>query len=559
MERVQHIGCDVLVVGAGPVGLSLARALGIRGVDVLVAERRFPDEPVSIKANHVSARTMEIFRRLGLADAIREAGLPADYPHDVAFRATTTGVEFARTVIPSRVGRRSGEVVGPDTSWPTPEPAHRINQSYLEPVLLAHAEATSTVRVVHALEIESIEQADDEVQATGRRLDDGTAVRVSCRYLVGCDGGSSLVRKSIGGRLGGTPEVSRWQSTFISAPGLLGALTNPPAWMTLSVNPRRSGTVIAVDGAEKWLIHYRLEGDESGLENEDRDRAVRSILGVDDGFEYEIVRTEDWVGRRLVADRFHDRRVFLCGDAAHLWVPFSGYGMNAGIADAEDLAWMIVARAHGWGGSGLLDAYAAERAPITEQVSHFAADLSIESARMDADVPAEIEQPGADGDLVRAEFGERARTLSLHRHTAGGLNFGYFYDRSPIIAYDDGSPPPYDAHNFVQSTAPGCRTPHVWLADGRSLYDELGEGFSVVRSDPGISSAALQSAAADRGVPLRVVDIAGTDGASVYDHALVVSRPDAHIAWRGDAEPDDPGGLIDLIRGHSGHPKEVCS
>jgi 2-polyprenyl-6-methoxyphenol hydroxylase-like FAD-dependent oxidoreductase len=546
MRRAVH--CDVLVVGAGPVGLTLAASLGRRGIDVVVAERRRRGDPASVKANHVSARSMEIFRRLGVADAVRAAGLPDDYPHDVAFRTTTTGIEFARTRIPSRSGRSSPDAEGPDTGWPTPEPAHRVNQRYLEPVLYDHAYNVDGVRILDGVEVKAVDQSDDAASASAIDLRSGEELTAGCRFLVGCDGGSSLVRKAIGARLEGTPEVSRWQSTYFRAPRLLTLLAHDPAWMTLSINPRRSGTVIAVDGAETWLIHCRQEGGEVV----DRDAALRAILGVDAAFEYELLSTEDWVGRRLVADEFRQGRIFICGDAAHLWVPFSGYGMNAGIADAENLAWILTAVLAGWGGDALLEAYEAERGPITEQVSRLAMNLSVDSGRLEVDVPDAIEASGPDGDRVRAEFGERARRLSLQRHTAGGLNFGYFYDGSPVVAYNGRDAPGYDAYSFEQSTVPGCRTPHVWLRPGVSLYDELADGFCLIRSAPDVSVDGLRAAAAARRVPFKVVELPSGPEFEVYDHALVLSRPDGHVAWRGNHEPDDPGALIDLVRGAGG-------
>ena len=167
-----------------------------------------------------------------------------------------------------------------------------------------------------------------------------------------------------------------------------------------------------------------------------------------------------------------------------MWVPYAGYGMNAGIADAANLAWLIAAHVKGWGGQGLLDAYEAERLPITEQVSHFAMNHSHRLAKQREAVPAAIEWPGAEGDAARAELGKAAYELNVQQYCCGGLNFGYFYSDSPIIAYDGEPPPPYTMYDFTPSTVPGCRTPHVWLRDGRSLYDALGPDYTLMRFDP---------------------------------------------------------------------------
>ena len=135
--------------------------------------------------------------------------------------------------------------------------------------------------------------------------------------------------------------------------------------------------MFAVDGRETWLIHNYLRPDETDFAAVDRDRCIRLILGVGPDFEYEILGQEDWIGRRMLADRFRDRRVFICGDAAHIWVPFAGYGMNAGIADAMDLSWMLAGVLHGWAAPAILDAFEAERRPITEQVSHYAMNTAL--------------------------------------------------------------------------------------------------------------------------------------------------------------------------------------
>jgi 2-polyprenyl-6-methoxyphenol hydroxylase-like FAD-dependent oxidoreductase len=543
------ISTQVLVVGGGPVGLTLAMELAARGIRTVVAERRRAGEPPSVKSNHVSARSMEIFRRLGLAATLRSAGLPPDFPNDIAYRitATTRRPELARIPIPCRRDRYTASG-GPDTWWPTPEPPHRINQIYLEPLLFAHAACMPGVAVLNRTSVESFAQGDAGVSATARDLDGGGTLTIEAQYLVGCDGAASLVRKAIGASLAGTPVIQSVQSTCIRAPRLREML-GPPAWMTLALNPRRCGTVVAIDGHETWLIHNHLNRADETFESVDRDASIRAILGVGADFQYEVVSKEDWVGRRLVADRFREGRAFICGDAAHLWMPYAGYGMNAGIADAANLAWLLAAALDGWGAPAMLDAYAAERQPITEQVSHLAMDMALKVLGQRRAVPAEIEAPGPEGDAVRARVGREAYDLNVQQYCCGGLNFGYFYDRSPIVVYDGAEQPGYTMAEFTPSTVPGCRAPHLRLADGRPLWDALGPGYTLVRRDRPVDAGRLEAAARAAHVPLAVVDLDGADGGQLYDRRLVLVRADQHVAWRGDAVPGDVDGLIDVLRG----------
>jgi 2-polyprenyl-6-methoxyphenol hydroxylase-like FAD-dependent oxidoreductase len=537
----------VLVVGAGPVGLTLAMDLAQRGISVTVVETRSAGEPPSVKCNHVSARSMEIFRRLGVAQKLRDTGLPADYPNDCSYRTTATGIELSRILIPCRRDRYTA-TGGPDTDWPTAEPPHRINQIYMEPVLFAHAAAMDGLQILNRAAFEDFREENDGIIATVRNLDRGTAFQIHAEFIVGCDGARSLVRKAIDANLQGTPIIQRVQSTYIHAPALLGMMERP-AWMTLSLNPRRCGTVVAIDGREKWLIHNHLNREDETFETVDRDASIRAILGVGPDFEYEVLSKEDWVGRRLVADRFRDRRAFIAGDAAHLWIPYAGYGMNAGIADAANLAWLMAAAHDGWAHPAILDAYEAERLPITDQVSRFAMDFALRVMKHRRETPAEVEWDGPEGDAMRARVGREAYDLNVQQYCCAGLNFGYFYDASPLIAYDGAAHPSYTMAEFTPSTVPGCRAPHLWLAPGRSLYDALGPGYTLLRTDPAVSAAGLMRAAADRGVPLVLLDLTGEEAHTLYPQNLVLVRPDQHVAWRGDAEPADPAGLIDQVRG----------
>ena len=344
---MSNVDAEVAIIGAGPVGLTLAIDLAARGRSVVMLETRARGEPPNVKCNHVAARTMEQFRRLGLAGDVRGAGLPADYPNDVAFRTSVTGVELSRIHIPARATRYRDKS-GPDGWWPTPEPPHRINQIYLEPILFSHAEAKAGVAIRNRCEATGFVQDVRGVTISARDLDGGAATLVRARYLIGCDGGRSLVRKSIGAVFTGTPVIQRVQSTYIRAPKLLGLVRAERAWSCYASNPRRSGVCFAIDGQETWLVHNHLMANEEDFEAVDRDASIRAILGVGADFAYEVISKEDWIGRRLVADRFRDRRVFIAGDAAHLWVPYAGYGMNAGIADALNLSWHLSAHLAGW-------------------------------------------------------------------------------------------------------------------------------------------------------------------------------------------------------------------
>jgi 2-polyprenyl-6-methoxyphenol hydroxylase-like FAD-dependent oxidoreductase len=541
----------VVIVGAGPVGLTLAIDLAARGVPVTVLEQRHPGEPPSVKCNHISSRSMEFYRRLGLARPLRDAGLPADYPNDATYNVTVLGAELSRIEIPCRAERYTAKGY-PDSDWPTPEPPHRINQIFAEPILFAHAAAQPNIRILNRVAVEGVTQDETGATAFARHLDTGAPLSARGAWLVGCDGGHSVVRKAVGIALIGEAEVSKFCSTHFRAPGLMARLPHKKAWMFHAINPRQHGMVVAIDGRDEWLVHTALPHDRSDFEGFDAEAAMRAVLGVEETFPYEVLGREKWTARRLVAAELRRGRVFLSGDAAHLWIAVAGYGMNAGIADAMNLSWMLAAVHDGWAPPALLDAHNLERHPITEQVSHFVTALArrnMKDVPRDRTVPPEIEAPGPEGDAVRARIGKQLYDLNLPQFFCAGLNFGYYYDASPIIAYDGAAPPAYTMDGYTPSTVPGCRVPHLWLKDGRSLYDAMGEGFTLLRLDPAVAVDGLVAAAARRGVPLDVLDVDSDEAAALYDRKLVLSRPDRHIAWRGDHVPADALALIDRVRG----------
>ncbi len=484
---------DVLIVGAGPVGLSLALELANHAISSIVLERKAKGATTTVRCNHVSSRSMEFFRKCGFADRVRNVGLPSDYAQDVSYRTTTVGEELARIRIAAHGDRHTARDTGVDADWPTAEPPQRVNQLYLEPIMVEAALQRPEITLLFEHDMIEFTQDADRVTARVRQAD-GSEVSVDAAFLAGCDGGNSAVRKAIGSELHGDAVIQRVQSTYLRAPDLIARMQVAPCWAMFSMNPRRTGNIYAIDGKELWLVHNYLRESEAGFDSVDRDKSIRDIFGVGDDFEYEALNIEDWYGRRLVADKLREGRVFLAGDAAHLWVPYAGYGMNAGIADAIDLGWILAAVVKGWGGEGLLKAYVTERGAITDQVSRFAMDHCIKMAAQRSSVPPEIEDDTPEGAAARERLGAEAYDLNVQQYCAAGLNYGYFYDQSPVIVYDAETAPAYSMSEYTPSSVPGCRLPHFWLAEGISLYDRLGEGYTLVRTDPAENAAEILAA-----------------------------------------------------------------
>ena len=531
------VDTPVLIVGGGPVGMTMALCLAKRGIASYLVELRVADALPDVKCNHISARSMELFRSLGISEDLRAAGLPDDYPHDVSYRTSTLGEEIARIHIPGRTTRLTDHS-GPDGNWPTPEPPHRINQRFIEPILRQHVQKEALITCLYRHQVLGFTQDENKVSAQVQNLElSGTsAFTLHATYMVGCDGGRSMVRKGIDAKLVGDEVVQRVQSTCIRAPQLISKMKVPPAWAMFTVNPRRSGNIYAIDGKEVWLIHNYLRDHEADFESVDRDWAIRAILGVDDDFEYEVMSKEDWFGRRLVSDKLQQGRVFVAGDAAHLWVPYAGYGMNAGLADASNLAWHLAAQLELWASPLALSAYQKERHPITEQVSRFAMNHAHAMSKRRREIPANLEDNTTEGEMARTTFGKDLYELNVQQYCCAGLNFGYFYDQSPIMLYDDETAPDYSMGSFTPSTVTGCRAPHFWLAEGRSLYDELGKAYTLLCLKPVEPSALawLTNAAAQARMPLKIMDLSGLDNVPpAYKHPYVMVRSDAHTVWRG--------------------------
>ncbi|GAB7537755.1 FAD-dependent monooxygenase [Burkholderia sp. 3C] len=538
------LDCDVIIVGGGPVGLFLAAELGQRGVSVELFDAK-PCTSRHPAANANSARTMEHFRRIGIAARVRALGLPADYAPDVAYFTSIAGHELARLHQPS--SREAVEwAKGHAFTWPTPEPPHRCSQLYVEPVLLEAARGHDGCRVHFSAQVTGFEQDDDAVTARVEldATDDRPAATrtVRARYLIGCDGPRSLVRKTLGIRLAGMAGEKRefmggqMDAVYFHAPDLYRASGHPPAWQYWTFSPTQRALVIAVDGAGHFIMNVQLrDGEAADAADLPSVRGrIAEAIGAD--IPFEIKSRSAWTaGFALVAERFAERRVFLAGDAAHLFTPTGGLGYNTGIDDAANLAWKLEAMVKGLAGEALGASYEAERRPAALRNTAFARGFadSIGHVRL----PPVAYQAGEAGEVARTAIGDYLAFHATGEFVIPGVHLGTRYDASPLVEAEAGTPPPDAANLYLPTARAGHRAPHVWLADGRSLYDRFGPGFTLLCTRaPG---AGFDQAAVQRAAPalphLAVLRIDDAELAQAYEAAYVLIRPDQHVAWRGDA------------------------
>ena len=535
---------DLLIIGAGPVGTCLAIDAAQRGLNVTLVEARRADEPPDAKCNTIASRTMETFRRFGISKTVRDAGLLDDYPTDTVYAVTLRGPELTRIRMPSRIER--GAQGFHDSAWLTPEGMVRQSQLFLEPILRERLLKEVSVHFLPQHSLAAFTQDDTGVHAICTH--DGREIRISARYLIGCDGGASSVRKTLGIKLLGDAELGRTRTTLVRSKDIKPLFGERRlAWMNWISNPNVSGNVIAINGDDLWLLH-RTVPPSIDFEALDLDQSIRDLLGVDCEFQYESLHHQDWTGRRLVAERFREGRAFLAGDAAHLWVPYAGYGMNAGIADATNLSWLLSAVIQGWGHESILDAYEAERLPITDQVSRLAMGKMAENAAAIAKrtMPSHLGEDSERGRTARTQLGEQLFALNVPQMAPEGLNYGYYYDQSPIIHYDGESAPQYDMGTYTPSTVPGCRLPHFWIG-GESILDQLGDDYTLLSF--GLADATmLHETFTNKGIPLTVLQLDAELPAHI-DQPLLIVRSDQTIVWRGTSLPKDRDAFADKLAG----------
>ena len=532
-------GRQVLIVGAGPVGLALAIELGQRGIPCLLIERndRVGYAP---RAKTTNVRTREHLRRWGIADKLRAASpLGMDYPSNVVFCTRLAGPEITRFENASYCAPGRNPLYSEHGQW--------IPQYTLEEVMRAHAATLPSVEIRFRHELRSFEQDGRHIRALVRDLARGRELQVEADYLVGADGARSLVRELIGAKLEGSYGLSRNYNVVFRAPGLAQAHGHGPATMYWQVNGNAPSLIGPMDSGDTWF--FMPTGIKEGwkLDPADAPALIRQATGID--LPYEVLSTDEWVASRFLADKYRDRRVFLAGDACHLHPPFGGYGMNMGVADGVDLGWKLAAVLQGWGGARLLDSYESERRPVHELVldeavlNHSLLSNQLWQEGLDADSDA--------GAGLRRETGRRIQQAKVREFANLGVVKGYRYEGSPVIVPDGSPAPPHDFINYVPSSRPGGIAPHLWLHDGSSLYDHFGNGFTLIaaRHVAEAAIAPIRQQALDTGVPLAVLQPEEGAMAQLYPRRFTLVRPDQHVVWRGDEWPQ---GLFTHVAGLAG-------
>lgn len=513
---------DVLIIGGGPVGLALAVELGLRGVACTLLERsdRHAQQP---RAKTTNVRSMEHMRRWGIAERLRDqAPFGRGYGTDVVFATRLFGHELA-CFDNAFFGQKPG--VKDDRFA---EGAQWIPQYKVEAVLRERAAELPSVTLLMGTELQALSQDADGVTATARDTTTGETRTIRAQWAVGADGARSRTREAIGARMEGTHAYAQHLNMVIRAPGLRDVVTNKPAIMYWLVNPDAPAVASPMDDDDRWAFGFVLKPGEAVPPHDILHARMKAAFGRD--IAAEIIVTDPWAAHSLIADKYHEGRIILAGDACHLHPPFGGYGMNLGLGDAVDLGWKLAATIQGWGGPGLVASYEAERRPVHRRVVD---EAVANHALLPSDmIRPSLEEDGPTGDAVRADIGALILAGKEREFRTLGVVLGSGYPGSPIVV-DDGLPPP-QAHptHYLPSAHPGFRAPHLWLADGSSLFDHLGPNFTLLVTGDGDPAAFVEAAA---GIPLTVVAPGDARLPALYGAEFVLIRPDQHVAWRGDA------------------------
>lgn len=527
---------EVLIVGAGPVGLTLALDLGRRGVRATLIERKAAPQRLP-KMERCNARTMEIFRRMGLAERIRAAGLPAHVPMDVFVVTSLIEPPLLHLPYPSVAEARKQIAACNDGTLPL-EPYQLISQYTLEPLLKSVVDADPNVTVRYGCEFLSFTQDAQHVTAEITN-ENGKTETVTAQYMVGCDGGASAVRKQLGIALEGEGNILQLRQALYRCDELFERIPIGKG-RHYHVVDTQATQLILQDDTRHFTLHSVVEKDE--------DMAAMFEKTIAMPLSYEMQWVGEWRQNLLLAERYADRRVFLAGDAVHLVIPTGGLGMNSGVGDAVDLAWKLAGTLRGWGGPGLLASYETERRPVGRNNVAASRYASTGRRKWRSEIKAGVDYSAPENAAERSRLAGIADVEQRKSNEMIGAELGYFYV-SPLIASE--STPAYDFVEYTPSTLPGVRLPHVWLDGGAAMQDRIGDGYTLLRLGGSKADvSALERAFAALGAPVTALDVPDVAARDIYGRDLILLRPDMHIVWRGNAPHEQPDRLAAMATGH---------
>lgn len=534
------VDSSILIIGAGPVGLAAALELGSRGQDVVVVESGdgVVDHP---RAGGLSIRTMEFCRRWGITDQVRNCGFPLDHPLDIVFSTGLQGYELIREHYPAL-----RDMPVPAES---PERRQRCPQMWFDPIMAKAASRHASVRIRYRTRLDSLLVEDDgTVRAACTDVTDGSALDLTARYALACDGAASPTRSALGIELSGTPLINYSIGVFFRSEKLVERAGQDPAARFIFVGPDGPiGNLTVVDGADLWRFTYIAGKERPALEQSAVEDVMRGVLG--DGVDWEILSIAPWRRSQLVADYYRRGPVFLVGDSAHTMSPTGGFGANTGIGEAVDIGWKLDAVLRGWAGDALLDSYEAERRPVALRNSA-AATANFDGWYSAADLTG-IRDDGPAADALRVQVGRELLSGTRAEWESKGVILGYRYEDSPVCVPDGTPAPEDDRRTYVPTTRPGHRAPHRWLGPDRSTLDLFGSGFVLIEvAGAAHGSDTFGRAAAQLGIPLRR-EVLPPDVADLYTTRLTLVRPDGHVAWRGDQEPADAEQILMRVTGRT--------
>ncbi len=531
---------QVLIVGGGPTGLTLAIALGQRGVRCILIEQKEAPQFLP-KMERCNARTMEIYRRMKLVDKVRAAGLPAQCPMDVFIVLSLIEPPLLHLPYPSVAEARKIIAATNDGTQPL-EPYQLISQYTLEPLLKSVAESMPTVTVRYGCELESFTETNGSVTAHVRSRA-GAVSDLTALYLVGCDGGGSVVRRQLGIKLQGEANILGLRQALYYCEDLYERIPIGKG-RHYHVADDKASFLIVQDSTKHFTLHAVVDSD--------AEMATQFEKTVAMPVKYEMLYVGQWKQNLLLADRYGSGgRVFMAGDAVHLVIPTGGLGMNSGVGDAIDLAWKLAGTLQGWGGPNLLPSYEIERRQIGDRNVAASRYASLGRRKWRAAYRPNIRDATAEGAAARAHLIAIAEVEQRKSNEMIGAELGYRYVGSPLIWPEPGDGPEHNFREYMPTTWPGARLPHVWLNDGTPIQDRIDPDYTLLRLRHSPADAApLARAFASYGAPFGVLDIPDAAARDVYGYDLLLLRPDMHIVWRGNRAPDEPEKLAAIATGH---------